>query len=110
MFHELLHASGLWKHDENFRCEEWQYPDSEKWDGFLDSLDLQYKLDIPALKREFNEQEPRELVEDSQAENPTFKPAAPGVKTGFKYCRNCGNRMPDTAKFCNKCGQNVMYS
>lgn len=24
------------------------------------------------------------------------------------FCRNCGNKLPDNAKFCNKCGTSVL--
>ena len=32
-----------------------------------------------------------------------------GVQKGFKYCRNCGNKLPDTAKFCDRCGEEMDY-
>lgn len=46
IFHELLHANGYWNHDEEFRKREWQYPNSAELDSFLDSLNLEYELDI----------------------------------------------------------------
>lgn len=44
IFHELLHANGLWKHDEDFRTNEWAYPNSDEHDGFLDSLGIRYNV------------------------------------------------------------------
>ena len=46
IFHELLHENGYWRHDMEFRMREWSYPESEKWDGILDSLSLKYNLDV----------------------------------------------------------------
>lgn len=42
-------------------------------------------------------------------ENNHFNPKAKGVVEGYKYCRNCGNRLPADAKFCDKCGSKVNY-
>jgi hypothetical protein len=42
-------------------------------------------------------------------QNSSFNPKAKGVIKGYKYCRNCGNKLPDTAKFCDKCGSRVDY-
>ena len=33
-----------------------------------------------------------------------FNPKAKGVEIGYKYCRNCGHKLPEATKFCDKCG------
>ena len=118
IFHELLHQNGYWKHDEEFRLREWQYPNSTELDSFLDSLDLQYNLDIQwkgskatevPLREDYKEEESKEgLVQDGDTA-PSFNENAKGVMKGFKYCRNCGNRLPAESKFCDKCGSRVDY-
>ena len=50
-----------------------------------------------------------EPVSDKNQKEPEFNPKAKGVVVGFKYCRNCGNKLPDTAKFCDKCGEKTEY-
>lgn len=46
LFHELLHANGYWKHDlDKFRNREWQYPNSEELDGFMDELRIRYEME-----------------------------------------------------------------
>lgn len=40
---------------------------------------------------------------------PVFNPNAKGVKPGIKYCRNCGNKLPVSARFCDKCGERIEY-
>lgn len=98
IFHELLHANGYWHHGEGFRSLEWQYPDAARLDSILDSLCLQYQI-VP-------EQRPSE---EAAAPPPAFKGDAPGVLPGYKYCRNCANRLPAPAKFCDRCGSNTEY-
>ena len=39
----------------------------------------------------------------------SFNPNARGVEKGYKYCRNCGNKLPEDANFCDKCGQSLNY-
>ena len=132
LYHELLHANGLWSHDKEFRQAEWQYPDSDRWDSELDSLYEQYKLDFSALKKEFNEKKTHEkvfvftgrrkgeskpspvVVIGNETEPTTFEdePATKkpdGIMEGFKYCRNCGRKLRTDANFCNKCGRPVKY-
>lgn len=118
IYHELLHANGLWKHDNRFRQEEWKYPNSETLDGELDELELKYNIDFKDLKKlrfenitleipgnekiqgnikESEEQDKEESIknyEDNQ----------------FKFCRDCGNKLPIKSKYCDKCGTNVEYS
>lgn len=117
IFHELLHQNGYWEHDMEFRIREWSYPDSDKWDGILDSLGLEYDLDIhfkDSVKNEVhllnvNEQVSAEDIEEEKDNNPYFNSSASGVQEGIKYCRNCGNRLPKSAKFCDKCGTMMDY-
>ena len=107
IYHELLHANGLWKHDDEFREKEWSYPNSDELDGFLDELCLGYNLEV--LHRDKNNGEKNiannATSEPSQDENPQ----AIGIVEGIKYCRNCGNKLPKSAKFCDMCGYNTDY-
>ena len=115
IFHELLHENGYWRHDMEFRMREWSYPESEKWDGILDSLSLKYNLDVyykDSLKNESHSldvaNDENESIETSE-DNIFFNSNATGVCEGIKYCRNCGNKLPVTAKFCDKYGTGVDY-
>ena len=115
IFHELLHENGYWDHDDEFRIREWQYPNAAELDGFLDSLSLEYNLEIH-LKDAVGFEKPELVAGDlhekeqiQETAEPTFDKKAPGVQEGFKYCRNCGNKLPQSAKFCDKCGSAVEY-
>ena len=116
IFHELLHQNGYWEHDDEFRIREWQYPKSADLDGFLDSLSLEYNLDIHMKDAiGFEEPELEEKFEKNHAttetiSEPVFDRNATGVQEGFKYCRNCGNKLPQSAKFCDRCGNEVNFS
>lgn len=44
IYHEMLHANGYWNHNEDFRYNEWKYPGSEEWDGFLDGMAEKFNL------------------------------------------------------------------
>ena len=117
IFHELLHQNGYWDHDMEFRMREWSYPESDKWDGILDSLSLEYNLDtqlkdsVKDEKHSFKTDtvEIESVDKNVKEENPFFDPSAKGVCDGVKYCRNCGNRLPANAKFCDKCGTKLDY-
>jgi len=126
IFHELLHENGYWNHDMEFRLREWQYPNSAEWDGFLDTLHLEYDTDevwASAVNDEIPQLYEVRLPENTH-ENSPIKPAekeenkensedydktAEGVVEGFKYCRNCGYKLPATANFCDKCGKPTKY-
>lgn len=119
IFHELLHENGYWEHDEEFRKREWQYPNSAEWDGVLDSLALKYNMDEVSKDAVYNELHQRtesvsEKIEQNNDEKENIitetKGTLPkGIHKGFKYCRNCGNKLPDIAKFCDKCGERIDY-
>lgn len=115
IFHELLHQNGYWNHDEEFRKREWQYPNSAELDGVLDTLMLKYNMDElekDAVYNELHLRNGRRPLDESQesAEKTEEKTDLPkGVQIGFKYCRNCGNKLPDTARFCNRCGEKMDY-
>lgn len=110
LFHELLHQNGYWNHDEAFRLREWQYPNSAELDARLDTLRLRYDLDEVLKDSVYDEKaEKAEPVSQKNENEPEFNPKAKGVQVGFKYCRNCGNKLPDTAKFCDKCGERISY-
>lgn len=108
LFHELLHQNGYWDHDDAFRYREWQYPNSAELDAILDSMHLKYNLDEIWANSVYDEQAEKPVPNENTSE-PTFNPSAKGVHTGFKYCRNCGNKLPDTSKFCDKCGESINY-
>ena len=114
IFHELLHQNGYWNHDEEFRKREWQYPNSAELDSILDTLRLEYNMDElekSAVYTELHERNKSNDNEKMQEDNvPLIKnDAIKGVEVGFKYCRNCGNKLPDNARFCNKCGEKTDY-
>lgn len=109
IFHELLHQNGYWNHDMDFRIREWSYPESDKWDSILDSLTLEYNLDIQLKDSVKDEKHSFENDSDIKTENPYFNPNAKGVCEGVKYCRICGNKLPVSAKFCDKCGMKLDY-
>jgi superfamily II DNA or RNA helicase len=107
IYHELLHANGYWAHDARFREKEWSYPNSDELDGFLDELCLRYNLDVLHRERNNSEKNISTAVdtEPSQVKNLHAK----GIVEGFKYCRECGNKLPNQAKFCDRCGSDSSY-
>ena len=117
IFHELLHLNGYWSHDMEFRKREWSYPDSDKWDGILDSLGVEYNMEVQFKDSIKNEKHilndiDNKCDKDNEQEikdNPHFDSNANGVQKGIKYCRNCGNKLPESAKFCDKCGSKIDY-
>lgn len=111
IFHELLHQNGYWAHDDEFRKREWQYPDSTRLDGILDGLYFKYDMDElmkDAVYNEFHSHLPEEKKSDVD-QSETSTPAPKGIQKGFKYCRNCGNKLPETARFCDRCGEKMDY-
>lgn len=120
IFHELLHQNGYWNHDEGFRKREWQYPNEAELDVFLDSLCIHYNLEIhyehakfyeiPILESDLQfKNDYDKSIENDSLGIIEFNKDAKGVAEGFKYCRNCGNRLPNDAKFCDKCGTKIEY-
>ena len=116
MFHELLHASGYWNHDANFRAEEWSYPNSDELDGQLDELCIKYNLDLDQERKRNRPDAPSLMKEkDRIFRESGERPQSIAIgSTGngaseFKYCRECGNKLPATANFCDKCGLNTKY-
>lgn len=149
LYHELLHANGKWAHTPEFREAEWRFPDSARWDSFLDRMQENYKLDYKALRKEAQERKDGRfhfmkkakgetyastvIAEEEKAwkekqqngtnpalpkfsfatglltrgYNPYFKPDAPGVKVGTKYCCYCGKSMPSVSTICPHCDREV---
>ena len=141
LFHELLHANGYWKHDLNkFRNREWQYPNSEELDGFMEELRIRYDMEdiwknairtenyledgtveqissgnviitteentLTPASESVREDKP---YKEENSSDDRFNPNAKGVSSGFKYCRNCGHKVPESTKFCDKCGEKMDY-
>ena len=44
IYHELLHASGFWQHNKEFRKKEWLYENADVYDNFLDRLMIDYDI------------------------------------------------------------------
>lgn len=118
IYHELLHANGLWKHDNRFRQEEWKYPNSETLDGELDELELKYNIDFKDLKKLRFENITLEIPGNEkiqgnikESEEQDKEESIKNYKDNqFKFCRDCGNKLPIKSKYCDKCGANVEYS
>lgn len=49
IYHELLHASGFWEHDKEFRKKEWLYENSDVYDNFLDRLMIDYDIEAALI-------------------------------------------------------------
>ena len=122
IFHELLHANGWWEHDDDFRNREWQYPNSAEYDGRIDTLCLEYNIkttknnEIPEIDySSFNaisdnkDNNNSVLLNESSEHNSELIKDARGISEGYKYCRNCGNKLPVSANFCDKCGERIDY-
>lgn len=123
LFHELLHQNGYWDHDDEFRKREWQYPNSAELDGILDTLLFTYNMDENLKNAVYDENHLRvekpslktepeiktDIATDSTTANNAQQGQPKGVHKGFKYCRNCGNKLPDTARFCDRCGEKMDY-
>jgi len=123
IYHELLHENGYWRHDTKFRENEWQYPNSAELDGFLDSLAVEYDIEsllVSAVNNEISELVIKDVTEpitesaslesfEGDEVEKNYDKKADGVENGFKYCRNCGYKLPITANFCDKCGKSTRY-
>lgn len=136
IFHELLHSNGYWEHDlHDFRAREWQYPNAAELDADLDRFTIDHNIDsvladfiddehyeiIPLPKPESqvdgeaeetdrNTEEPKKVADaDHEDVQPFYNKHADGVEEGSKYCRNCGNKLPGDAQFCNRCGKQTNY-
>ena len=104
MYHELLHASGLRNHGEKFREEEWKYPNSDELDGELDEMEMKYKIDFKSLKKmRFDE----ELYSNKVRTHEKVNEESINEKREYKFCRNCGNKLPIDARFCDVCGSST---
>lgn len=116
IYHELLHKNGFFKHDDKFRELEWKYPNSEELDGFMDEMAIRYKLDIPNKEMTYESQIADDVITERVVDIKLDKDKdilskdndTQNVKK-YKYCRNCGNRLPKDANFCDKCGNNTRY-
>lgn len=137
IYHELLHASGLWRHDEAFRTEEWKYPNRTLWEAELDRLTETYQVDFPLLREEWkcNKKQAFQLRKHTAGEtteggakpasgvtdgpepgkeevanepyDPYFHADAPGVQAGIRYCGFCGTPMQQDSQVCPHCHQAV---
>lgn len=112
IYHELLHKNGYFKHDDKFRELEWKYPNSEELDGFMDEMAIRYKLDIPNKEiideNEIADDVITEIVLDR--DNDTLRTDSKMEKVKkYKYCRSCGNKLPEDTNFCDKCGSSTKY-
>ena len=116
IYHELLHKNGYFNHDDKFRELEWKYPNSEELDGFLDEMVIRYNLDI--YNKEIVDE--NEMADDVITENLVDSKIENNIKTSieddkeqsmkkYKYCRNCGNKLPEDANFCDRCGSSTKY-
>lgn len=69
IYHELLHANGYWHHDVLFRDAEWQYPNTDEHNSFLDSLSLRFKIvdsDIAMYDKESEIYQHKHLVPETK--------------------------------------------
>ena len=75
------------------------------------NMDNQFKDSVRTETHIISKEEEVELekADNPEKENIYFDPSAKGVQEGFKYCRNCGNKLPADAKFCDKCGMKIDY-
>ena len=86
----------------------------EKVEGIVEAEVTTIKEE-PAVKEEVateednKEEDHKEGIVPDGDVAPSFNENAKGVMKGFKYCRNCGNRLPVESKFCDKCGSRVDY-
>ena len=84
---------------------------------------LRYKIDFKELKKIKFETIPLEMSDIEDEENNLEDQKEAGVDSDqgstpitevkaekFKFCRNCGNKLPLGAKFCDRCGENVEYN
>jgi len=112
IYHELLHSSGLWNHGDEFR-EEWSYPNSAELDGELDEIALRYNFDFDKLKKvkfeeigiEKEKDIPLDLNTSNEPKEVDIGETPNKEARTHKYCRECGNKLPIKAKFCDVCGE-----
>ena len=100
IYHELLHANGLWNHDDRFRQEEWKYPNSEELDGELDELGLKYNIDFKDLQKLRFENITLEIPSNEKGQDNIKEDGEENKEDStkndedsqFKFCRDCGNK------------------
>lgn len=116
IYHELLHKNGYFKHDDKFRVLEWKYPNSEELDGFMDEMAIKYNLDIlnkeTKGENEVAEDVITKIVEEASInsnDDILSKDSDTQNTKKHKFCRNCGNKLPEDANFCDKCGNDTRY-
>ena len=63
----------------------------------------------PVFQESFVVEEKKQDPVGEEESIKSFNPNARGVEKGYKYCRNCGNKLPEDANFCDKCGQSLNY-
>ena len=80
------------------------YDDKAEFEEDIDSVKLE---NATVYKLERDNQFYTKYTEASKDEH--FKPHAKGVIQGYKYCRNCGHKVPESTKFCDKCGERMDY-
>jgi type I site-specific restriction endonuclease len=128
IYHELIHANGWWEHDDDFYKIERMFDNSADCDGELDEIALKYNLDknlkyaVPNISEkeifpEYYEPINHKPFEFDYSKAPqknncieNNSSESKGIKTGVKYCRECGKKLPEDAKFCDRCGANVQYN
>jgi superfamily II DNA or RNA helicase/ribosomal protein L40E len=116
IYHELLHKNGYFKHDDKFRELEWKYPNSEELDGFMDEMAIRYKLNIPNKEitdeNEIADDVITEIVGETKLNSNDHilsKESDAQNTKKYKFCRNCGNKLPEDANFCDRCGNDTRY-
>ncbi len=116
IYHELLHKNGYFKHDDKFRELEWKYPEFTELDGFMDEMAIRYKLNIPNKEitdeNEIADDVITEIVGETKLNSNDHilsKESDAQNTKKYKFCRNCGNKLPEDANFCDRCGNDTRY-
>jgi len=89
----------LWKQRYEWYAKGWQENPNELWEQYYEGYSR-------ALQEKYNEHRKRA----DEASKERVKNVVTYIeKNSFKYCRNCGNKVPNTANFCDKCGEEMDY-
>jgi len=112
VYHEMLHAMGIWTHSDNFRAWEWDYPNSAELQQRTNELLSFYDIDKtaaviqPPKKPDSAEKKEEKKQEDSGSAEPVYEANTITIAQANKtiICSNCNEELPAKSRFCNMCG------
>lgn len=76
----------------------------------MDTLSLNFNIDFGELKGiRFEDINLKIRDEKKEEVKPITNQTLGDEVRKFKFCRGCGNKLPISSRFCDRCGENVEY-